>query len=139
MIAALILTAVLGNPAPCAPDLIHYMPFCLTPAEYVALTAPPVPATVTPVVAVSGVEQWRAMVAFYWNEPHTSRMLRIMECESHGEPTAKNPRSSATGLFQIMAFWQKKWPGDYTDPWTNTAVAYQIWLTQGYPAWVCKG
>lgn len=86
----------------------------------------------------TGVEQWRQLVAAYtrWD---VDRMLRIMECESHGNPAAKNPRSSATGLFQIMGFWQKVWPGDYTDPQTNVAVAYQIWLAQGYRAWVCRG
>ncbi len=86
-----------------------------------------------------GVEQWRSMVAHYWPAEHVDRMLRIMACESGGNPAAKNPRSSATGLFQVMGFWQKTWPGDYTDPWTNAAVAYQIWLSQGYGAWVCRG
>jgi transglycosylase-like protein with SLT domain len=87
----------------------------------------------------AGVEQWRTLVAAYFPPDHVDRMLRIMDCESGGNPWAKNPHSSATGLFQIMASWQKSWPGDYTDPWTNVAVAYQIWLTQGYAAWVCRG
>lgn len=87
----------------------------------------------------SGTERWRSLVAAYFPPEHVDRMLRIMACESGGDPEAKNPHSSATGLFQIMGFWQKAWPGDYTDPWTNVAVAYQIWLEQGYRAWVCKG
>lgn len=120
----------------CAPGLIHAMPYCLTPEQFEAMWNPPPPAP--PPLPVSGVEQWRTMVEWFWDEPHTSRMLRIMDCESGGDPSAKNPRSSATGLFQIMGFWQKVWPGDYTDPWTNAAVAYQIWLSQGFAAWVCK-
>ncbi len=88
---------------------------------------------------VLGVEQWRSMVAHYWPAEHVDRMLRIMDCESSGVPTARHPRSGAAGLFQVMPFWQKTWPGDYTDPWTNASVAYQIWLSQGFGAWVCKG
>lgn len=85
-----------------------------------------------------GVEQWRALVAHFWPAEHVDRMLRIMACESGGNSYAFNP-SGATGLFQIMPSWQRVWPGDYTDPWTNAAVAYQIWLSQGYAAWVCSG
>lgn len=123
----------------CAPGLIHSMPYCLTPEQFEAMWNPPVPVEL---VGEPGVEQWRTMVNYYWGkhgQAHVDRMLRIMDCESGGNPKAKNPRSSATGLFQILAFWQKAWPGDYTDPWTNAAVAYQIWLTQGYAAWVCRG
>jgi hypothetical protein len=139
---ALALTAaLLLSPAEvpqCAPGLIHSPPLCLTAEQFEAMWNPPPPAP--PSSPVSGVEQWRSMVAYYWGKHGaTDRMLRIMKCESGGLATAKNPRSSATGLFQIMGFWQKVWPGDYTDPWTNAAVAYQIWLSQGYAAWVCKG
>lgn len=88
----------------------------------------------------SGVEQWRELVAYFWPAEHVDRMLRIMACESGGDPNVPNEQGSgALGLFQIMPFWQNEWPGDYTDPWTNAAVAYQIWLTQGYAAWVCRG
>lgn len=96
------------------------------------------PDVAAPPPTTAGVEQWRSLVAAYFPPEAVDRMLRIMECESHGNPAAKNPNSSATGLFQIMAFWQTAWPGDYTDPWVNVSVAYQIWLEQGYGAWVCK-
>jgi len=102
-------------------------------SRYVTAAPPP------PNIYGPGVEQWRSMVAHFWPAEHVDRMLRIAECESHGVPTAVNPSSGAAGIFQVMPFWQKTWPGDYTDPWTNAAVAYQIWLSQGYGAWVCKG
>lgn len=150
--AAVALTAALMLPPtpyvqvdvepPCAPGLIHtWGVLCVTEVEFERLwnPAPPVPIPVE-LVGEPGVEQWRTMVAYYWGKHGaTDRMLRIMRCESGGVPTAKNPHSSATGLFQVMGFWQKVWPGDYTDPWTNAAVAYQIWLSQGYGAWACKG
>ena len=79
------------------------------------------------------------MVEHFWDEPHTSRMLRIMACESKGDPRAFNGRTGVKGLFQIHPLWQKPWPGDYYDPWTNAAVAFQVWREQGYRAWACKG
>lgn len=97
-------------------------------------TTAPKPETLT-----GGVEQWRGMVAHFsgWD---VDRMLRIMACESGGVPNITNRQGSgAAGLFQIMPFWQSVWPGDYFDPWINAAVAYQIWLQQGYGAWVCRG
>lgn len=123
---------------------IHYMPYCLTQSEYDAMVAPvPMETAPTGYAYVEGVEQWRSMVAFYWGKhgyAHVDRMLRIMRCESGGKWWVMNEQGSgAEGLFQIMQFWKKKWPGNYKDPWTNAAVAYQIWLTQGYRAWACKG
>lgn len=87
----------------------------------------------------TGVERWRQLVAAYFPPAHVDRMLRIMRCESNGNPNAYNPGHGEKGLFQIHPLWQKAWPGNYYDPQTNVAVAYQVWLTQGYPAWVCKG
>lgn len=135
----LILTAVLftapTNPAEC-PDParpIHYPPYCLTEAEYQA-TLPKSPPT--PVSVSVGVEQWRPMVDFYWGKHgKTDLMLAVMDCESGGDPNAKNPYSTASGLYQILDFWHKKWAGNYFDPWVNAATAYQIWLSQGIGAW----
>jgi len=88
----------------------------------------------------AGVEQWRGLVAFYWPADHVDRMLRIMRCESGGNPLAWNQSTDVRGLFQVRyPLWSKVWPGDYFDPWTNVAVAYQVWLEQGYRAWACKG
>lgn len=147
-VAAVLLLFSLSLPAQavgeCAEGLIHYSVLCITPAEYDAIMAPiPLP-NPAPVLVYQGVEQWRHIVEYFWPSWAVERMMRIMDCESKGDPNAKNPHSSATGLFQIMGFWQKKWPGDYTDPWTNGAVAYQIWLEADkygspFDPWVCKG
>lgn len=126
---------------------------CMTAAEYAAWTAWPVVATpthqpdpvpvTTPVYRGMGsnVEQWRSMVAYYWGKHGaTDRMLRIMRCESGGNPNARNVRTDVRGLFQVKyPLWSKLWPGNYYDPWTNAAIAYQVWLSQGYRAWACKG
>lgn len=113
------------------------------PEACLAATVETNPARANPTVAApsgmgSDVEQWRGLVAAYtgWD---VDRMLRIMRCESGGNPYAYNGRTGVAGLFQIHPLWQKAWPGDYYDPATNVAVAHSVWLEQGYGAWVCKG
>ena len=49
-----------------------------------------------------GVEQWRPLVAAYFPAGEVDRALCIMAHESRGNPNAKNPRSSAAGLFQFL-------------------------------------
>lgn len=81
------------------------------------------------------VERWRGLVSQYggWN---VDTMLCLMKHESGGNPSAKNPRSSATGLFQILAsLWGPEYPGDLYDPAHNTYVAHKVWGLQGYWAW----
>jgi hypothetical protein len=61
--------------------------------------------------------------------------LRVAGCESTGipyhlNPYAKNPSSSASGLFQLLDTW---WGGRF-DPFNalaNTRMAYQLWLGSG--------
>ena len=80
------------------------------------------------------VERWRPVVDMYFPEDRVEWALRIMECESRGDPHAKNPNSSASGLFQHLA---RLGPGasrqppvsddaDVFDPFANIAVA--AWL-----------
>lgn len=130
------LTATLTS-APCPDGMIHYMPYCLTPAKYESMFQPVLPPPSYPYT--EGVEQWRAMVDYYWGKHGaTDRMLAIMHCESRGRWWVYNEQGSgAAGLFQIMPFWKKVWGGDYLDPWINAATAYQIWLDDGYGAWSC--
>ena len=70
-------------------------------------------------------------------------MLRIGRCESHLNPDAKNPRSSAAGLFQHLA---QYWPGraeavgmagaSVYDPTANARVTAWMLSTQGTAPWV---
>lgn len=140
----LFLVAVLSAPCPDPARPVHYMPFCLTEAEYQAIIAPkPPPSPPAPVSVAVGVEQWRPLVTFYWGKHgqyHVDRMLRIMRCESGGDPNAWNKSTDVRGLFQVRwPIWSKLWGGNYFDPWVNAATAYQVWLLQGYQAWACKG
>lgn len=75
-----------------------------------------------------GVEQWRAAVSQYpWN---VETALRIMQCESGGNPNAYNSKYGATGLFQIL---HGPW-----DPYANIARAYEMYSQRGWQPWVCK-
>ena len=91
------------------------------------------------------VERWRPVVDMYFPEDRVDWALRIMECESKGKPDAKNPRSSASGLFQHLA---RLWPpraeaagfadADVFDPFANIAVAAWLLENGGPSHWVCK-
>ena len=98
------------------------------------------------------VERWRPIVTeavFAWggDEADVHRFLRIMQCESGGDPNAKNPTSSASGLMQQLA---RYWPGrasaagmagaDVFDPYANIWVSAWLALAApggGFGHWVC--
>lgn len=88
----------------------------------------------------------RGLVALYFPPENVDAAMSVMWCESRYNPNAKNPRSSASGLFQHLA---RYWPGrsaaagwagaDIFDPEANIAVA--AWLSDGgrdWGHWVCK-
>lgn len=99
------------------------------------------------------VEQWRWLVEKYFPADRVDEALRVMACESRGNPNAKNSSSSATGLFQfldrtwawmsVMSGW-----GGYSrlDPEANVAVAAYLVdfsIRSGHPGgawghWECK-
>lgn len=91
------------------------------------------------------VERWRPLVALYFPEDRVDWALRIIACESGGDPLAKNPHSSASGLFQHLA---RLWPeraaqagfagADVFDPVANIAVAAWLLDNGGTSHWVCK-
>jgi hypothetical protein len=53
--------------------------------------------------ARAGVETWRPLVQQYFPEVLVEQALRVMACESRGNPDAVHPGSDATGLFQFLA------------------------------------
>lgn len=91
------------------------------------------------------VERWRPVVESYFPGDRVDWALRIIECESKGEPAAKNPRSTASGLFQHLAsLWDDRavaagWAqADVFDPVANIAVAAWLLDNGGPGHWVCK-
>ncbi len=53
--------------------------------------------------ALGGVARWRPMVEQYFPSHLVGDALRIMHCESRGNPEATNSASDAAGLFQFLA------------------------------------
>ena len=48
------------------------------------------------------IERWRPLVEQYFLPELIEEALSIIDCESNGDPDARNPRSSASGLFQFL-------------------------------------
>lgn len=155
LIIALVLILFTASPAgalegecldPARP--IHYMPFCLTEAEYLALITPkPAPVPPTPVF-VSPVGQWEPLVAKYFPSWAIKAALWVIGCETGwtGDPWAWNSRSGASGLFQHMPrYWGERstaagWGGSSIfSPEANVAVAAWLWGQTGtWAHWSCK-
>jgi hypothetical protein len=91
------------------------------------------------------VDRWRPIVEMYFPEDWVDWGLRVIECESHGDPEAKNPTSTASGLFQHLgSLWDGRtaaagWDGaDIFDPIANIAMAAWLLDNGGPNHWVCK-
>ena len=63
-------------------------------------TVPPDPTPPPP--AGPAVERWRPLVSTHFGADLTDQALRILDCESNGDPNAVNPYSGASGLFQFL-------------------------------------
>ena len=100
---------------------------------------------------ITRLDDLRPLVAAFFEPRHVDLALRVIRCESRGNPTAKNPTSSASGLFQHLgSLWDGRaakagWEGaDVFDPVANVAVA--AWLvyegggwSHWYPSRACWG
>lgn len=97
------------------------------------------------------VEQWRSLVQQHFPANRVEEALRIMDCESNGDPNAYNPYSGASGLFQFLpSTWASTAPkagyagASVFEPVANTASA--AWLGTRYEqlglyfwqAWSCR-
>lgn len=93
-------------------------------------------------VLLPAVERWRPLVAVWWPETVIDEALAVMQCESRGDPAAKNPRSTASGLFQFLRGW---WSGDWGypafdpfDPEANIRAGAWLYGQSGWSPWVCQ-
>ena len=117
------------------------------------VTRPPTTPLPSPAVYSSGVEQWREKVAVYF-PGEVDRVLRVMHCESKGNPNATNTNSNGTtdhGLMQINSHWYH--PEGHSDPvsqyitanWhlrydpdVNLEMARRIRVKYGWGQWACR-
>ncbi len=97
------------------------------------------------------VEQWRGLVQTFFPSNRVEEALRIIDCESNGDPDAYNPYSGASGLFQFLpSTWASTAPkagypsSSPFEPEANIASA--AWLANRYQelglyywqAWSCR-
>lgn len=87
-----------------------------------------------------GVEQWRSLVEKYWRASEVNLALRVMQCESGGDPNASNGGGKVRGLFQI-AYWGSRsraagW-GEHSiyEPEANIAVGAWLRDDSGWGNW----
>lgn len=122
---------------PCFPEACQLEEVMPT-ADYVGAVATPPPANSG---MGTNVEQWRSLVAAYFPADQIDRALRIMACESGGNPNAYNP-SGASGLMQVLASWADNFgytPSQLFDPDINLYVASLLYQDGGWGHWVCRG
>lgn len=101
----------------------------------------------------ASVEQWRqtvseAIAAYGGPQSDVPRFLKIMRCESNGDPTAYNASSGASGLMQHLENywpWRAKMAGfEGVSPFDPIANIYtSAWLIYehragGWQHWVCQ-
>jgi soluble lytic murein transglycosylase-like protein len=99
-----------------------------TPNAPVGGSSPPVPAT-------SGVEQWRPLVESIFPAFAVETALRIMRCESSGNPNATGA-AGEMGLFQIHPRWH---PDATYDPHGNMLAAFRISAGgTNWNPWTCR-
>lgn len=95
----------------------------------------PAPTTTGGVPRARSGTDWAALLA-QWSDWSVSTMLRIIDCESHGDANAVSPGGQNWGAFQINVVHGYS-VEQMTDPVTSTAIAHDIYLSQGYRAWSC--
>lgn len=100
----------------------------------------PVPTSVS-----ASVERWRPLVETYFPADRVTWALKIIQCESNGNPNAKNPHSSARGLMQHMKrYWSERsaaagWAGaSIQNPEASIAVGAWLLAKNGPGSWECK-
>lgn len=105
-----------------------------------AVAAPPL------AVYAPGVEQWRTLVEATFPADRVEWAMRVMACESGGNPLAQHPGSRASGLFQFLpSTWERIirpnlgfTAEQVWDPASNIAAATWLLATEGAGQWVCK-
>lgn len=105
-----------------------------------AASPPTTQAAVRPAGACGG---WEGLIAAHFPADQVARACRVMMCESQGNPTAQNPRSSASGLFQFLSgTWTSVTgtpaPASAYSPDTQVAAAAALWRSSGWSPWVCR-
>ncbi len=92
-----------------------------------------------------GVEQWRSLTLAYFGPDRVNTAMCLMAFESGGNPDAKNPNSTAAGLFQFLKRTWDSVPNEVTGGTYSSGQVYEAepniraaaWLQQaaGWSQW----
>jgi hypothetical protein len=97
-----------------------------------------------------GTERWRPLVTRWFTlagiPDEIDNALSVMECESQGRPDARNPSSTATGLFQhLRGFMERNAHHIGLDHYDRTYARHNVAVTAfvvaqdgGWRQWSCK-
>ena len=90
--------------------------------------------------------RWRPLIARHFPEAQVHKAMRVMRCESGGNPDAKNRSSTAAGLFQFLkSTWNRVAretgspayrDGVYDPVWSVVNAAW-LWEHGGWRQWSC--
>lgn len=111
-----------------------------------ARVPPPGPARApAPAPAPRPVSEWTSLVSAYFAPEDVELALRVISCESGGDPNAQNRRSGAAGLFQhIPRYWEPRAAAvgmagaSIFDPVANVAAAAWLVATEGWRPWAAS-
>lgn len=104
---------------------------------------PPPPTPVVTEVTTPPPACWgqQAAVQARWPAEQWGSACSIIGCESAGNPTADNPHSSASGIWQVLDGTWGGYGGYARALYAPTSVqhdfAYQLWLSSGWSPWSC--
>ena len=140
--------------SPCAEPMVEpslqdesWKPVTATTATTLAPVATTVPAPIAPRIQAPPpsprpVEEWRSLVTAYFAASDVDKALRVISCESGGDPNAVNRSSGAAGLFQhIPRYWPDRAVAiglagaSIYDPVANVAAAAWLVYTEGWSPW----
>ena len=82
----------------------------------------------------------RELIERHWPAEHVEAAMRVMLCESNGNPDAIGDNGQSLGLFQIQPRWwsDRKPAGSPFHPAVNIEWAHRIWAEYGWRYWTCQ-
>ena len=145
LLGALLPAAVLAGPAPCTgPTSVKQAHRALHVAHRAVVRAKAAEREARDVLRAtrtysaaygSNVGRWiRLARRAGWGWGEMGELCYILNRESGGNPLAKNPVSSASGLMQFLSSW---WSGRWNpfDPYQSLRHAYLAWTQVGFAPW----